>query len=59
MVDSEYSTENYKSSKISIEAIMKNPEMLRLIPNHLKTEWMGKHALKKLPEIALESVSDH
>ena len=38
MVDSEYSTENYKSSKISIEAIMKNPEMLRLIPNHLKTE---------------------
>ena len=38
MVDSEYSTENYKSSKISIEAIMKNPEMLRLILNHLKTE---------------------
>ena len=38
MVDSEYSTENYKSSKISTEAIMKNPEMLRLIPNHLKTE---------------------
>ena len=54
MVDSEYSTDNSKSSKISIEAIMKNPEMLRLVPNHLKTEKMGKLVLKKLSEIALE-----
>ena len=34
MVDSEYSTGNYKSLKISIGAIMKNPEMLRLVPDH-------------------------
>ena len=38
MVDSEYSTGNYKSSKISIGAIMKNPEMLRLVPDHLQTK---------------------
>ena len=38
MVDSEYSTDNYKSSKISIGAIMKNPEMLRLVPDHLQTK---------------------
>ena len=37
MVDSEYSTDNYKSSKISIGVIIKNPETLRLVPNHLKT----------------------
>ena len=37
---------------------MKNPEMLRLVPNHLKIKKMGKPALKELPEIALESVSD-
>ena len=54
MVDSEYSTDNSKSSKISIEAIMKNPEILRLVPNHLKTEKMGKLVLKKLSEITLE-----
>ena len=38
MVDSEYSTDNYKSLKISIGAIMKNPEMLRLVPDHLQTK---------------------
>ena len=38
MVDSEYSTDNYKSSKISIGAIMKNPEMLRLVPDHFQTK---------------------
>ena len=29
MVDSEYSSDNYQSLKISIGAIIKNPEMLR------------------------------
>ena len=48
MVDSEYSTDEYKSSKISIGAIMKNPKMLILIPNHLKTKKMCEHAIKKL-----------
>ena len=30
MVDSEYDTVDYKSLKISISAIIKNPEILRL-----------------------------
>ena len=28
----------YKSLNISIETVMKNPEMLKFIPDHLKTE---------------------
>ena len=40
MVDSEYSPDNYKSSKISIGAIIKNPEMLRFVSDHLKTKKM-------------------
>ena len=28
---------------------MKNPEMLRLAPDRLKTKTMCKHAIKKLP----------
>ena len=28
---------------------MKNPEMLREVPDHLKTKKMCKHAVKKLP----------
>ena len=43
MVDSEYSTNNYKSLKIITGAITKNPEMLRFIPDHLKTKKMCKH----------------
>ena len=38
MVASEYSTDNYESSKSSIGAIMKNPEMLKFIPDYLKTK---------------------
>ena len=49
MVDSEYSTDDYKSSKISIGAIMKIPEMLNFISDNLKTKKMGKHAVKKVP----------
>ena len=48
MVESEYSTNNYMSLKISIGAIMKNPEMLRLVPNHFKIKKMCKHKVKKL-----------
>ena len=36
MVDSEYSAEDYKYPKVSIGAIMKNPGMLKLVPDHLK-----------------------
>ena len=37
MVCNDYSTETCKSSKISNGAIMKNPEMLRLVLDRLKT----------------------
>ena len=49
MVDSEYSTNNYRSLQISIGAITKNSEMLRLVPDYLKTKIMGKNTIKKLP----------
>ena len=38
MVDTEYSTDDSKSSKISIGAITENSEMLKLAPDHLKTK---------------------
>ena len=41
MVDKAYSQDNYKSSKISIGALIKNLEMLRFVPNHLKTKKMS------------------
>ena len=47
-VDSEYSIDDYKSTKISTGAIMKNPEMLKFDPDHLKTKKMCKHAVEKL-----------
>ena len=51
MVDSDYSSDNFKTLKISIDAIMKDPEMLKYVPDHLKTKNMWKHAVKKLPFI--------
>ena len=38
-----------KSLNINIGIVMKKPEMLRLVPDHLKTEKMCRHAVKKLP----------
>ena len=41
MVDSVYCmdiTDIYKSAKISIWTVMKSPEMLKFVPNHLKTK---------------------
>ena len=38
MVDSKYRPDNYKSLKISIREIIKNPEMLNFVPDHLKTK---------------------
>ena len=49
MFDSEYSTDEYKSSKISIAATIKNPNMLKFVPDHLKTKKMCKHSDKKFP----------
>ena len=48
MVYSEYSPENCKSLKSSIEAIIKNPEMLRFFTDYFKTKMMGKNVVKKL-----------
>ena len=39
----------YKSLNINIGIVMKNPEMLRFVPDHLKTKKRCKHAIKKLP----------
>ena len=38
-----------KSLNINIGTVMKNPEMLKFAPDHLKTKKMHKHAVKKLP----------
>ena len=45
MVDSEYSMDDYKSTKISIEVIMKNPEMLKFVPDYHKNKKMCKHVI--------------
>ena len=42
MVDSEYSMD------IGIGTVMRNLEMLKFVPDHLKTKKMCKHAVKKL-----------
>ena len=51
MVDSKYSLDNFKTLKISIGTIMKDPEMLRFIPDHLKAIKMSKTVVRKLPFI--------
>ena len=47
-VNSRRSTDDCKSSEISVRVIRKNPEMLKFVPDHLKT-YTCKHAAKKLP----------
>ena len=49
MVDSEHSTNICNSIIINIGAVMRNPEMLKSVPDRLKTKKMRKHAVKKLP----------
>ena len=39
----------YKSLSNSIGTVMKNSEMLKFVPDHLKTKRICKHAVKKLP----------
>ena len=38
----------YKSLNTSIGTLMKNSEMLKFVPDHLKTKKMCKHAVKKI-----------
>ena len=49
MVDNEYSTNIRKSLNISIGTVMTNPEMVKFVPDHLKTYKMCKHAVRKSP----------
>ena len=46
-----------RSLNISIGTVMKNPEMLNFVPDHLKDKKMWKHAIKKLPYL-LTYISD-
>ena len=41
----------YKSVKISIGTIMKNPEISKFYPDHFKTKKMCINAVKKLPHL--------
>ena len=46
MVDS---VDIYKSLNINIGTVMKNLELIKFVPDHLKTKKLCKHAVKKLP----------
>ena len=48
MTDSEYRKNNYKFLKISVGAIIKNPETQKCVPDDLKTKMMCENAVKKL-----------
>ena len=48
MVDSEYSPDSYKFSKISSGAMKKNPEILRFVLDQRKIQKMCKHEVKSL-----------
>ena len=39
----------FKSLNINIGTVMRNQEMLKFVPDHLKTKKMRKHPIKKLP----------
>ena len=43
MIHTEYSAEDYRSPKINIGTVMKNPKMLKFVPNHSKTKKMCEH----------------
>ena len=50
MVDCKYSACKYKSSKISIGAVIKSSEILKFVPHDLKTnKKICNYAVKKLP----------
>ena len=49
MLDSKKNSGNYRTLQISIGAIIKDVETLGFVHDHLKSEKMSKHAVKKLP----------
>ena len=46
MIDSQYSMDIYIFVIANIETVMGNPEMLKCVPDYLKTKKMCKHAVK-------------
>ena len=54
MVDS---ISTHMSLSISIGTVMRNPEMLKFVPDHLKTKQMCNYAVQKLPFV-IRYVSD-
>ena len=48
MIESENSPDKYKTWKISIRQIIKNPEMVKFVPDHFKTKKVCKNVIKKL-----------
>ena len=52
MVDSKFIIGTYKSAKISIGTVMRNPEMFKFVPDHIKTKKMGKLVFEKLPYLS-------
>ena len=48
MGDSKYNMDIYKSVKISIGTLMKNPEMSKFVLYLLENKKMCKHAVKKI-----------
>ena len=57
MVVSEYSAGNNKSLKLNIRSILKNPEILKFVPDNLKVKSMCNYTVKKLP-IVIRYASD-
>ena len=49
MVDSDYNMDIYESVKISIGIVMRNPEIVKYVPDYLKTKEMCKNSVEKLP----------
>ena len=48
MIEGGYCTDNYKSSKISIGAVIKTPEILKFVPDHIETKQTCNYAVKNL-----------
>ena len=49
----------YKSLNFSIGIVMRNPEMLKFVPDHLKTKNMCSHAVEKLPFVLRYALDRH
>ena len=48
MTESKNNSDNYRTVIITIGTIKKDPEILRVVPDHLNTKNICKHGVKKL-----------